>query len=279
MNIVEKRIKLKKFDEKFYLIPLGDIHYGTKCCNIEKLKEIVTWIKETPNTLWFTCGDECDYINIGDPRFDPKTIPPELLKHLDSLPYEQVKQLTKILEPIKNKCLGIGVGDHSETIRLRYHFDVNSQLCNNLRAPSLGWSSFIVLTFDYYGHQRKVVIYFSHGWGGGHYIGGKVNKLISIAKDFQADIYVFGHLHDKFGYVKEQLMVSNKNHNIITRKQAFVLAGTFYQTYIQGDVNYAEKKTYPPNVSGVVKIVIRPFRHKRYEGRWTDIPSDIHISE
>ena len=131
--------------------------------------------------------------------------------------------------------------------------------------------------------KANVKIFATHGWGGGHYVGGKVNKLVMLAKDFDADIYLFGHLHEKLCHNRDMITCSNTSENLVRKKKVYCLTGTFLNPYKLGTVNYAEKKCYSPGNIGVVKIIIKPFRHEWLTAnkgkKLVELPPDIHATE
>ena len=85
MKVIQYETKVPSRSTVLYLVPLGDVHWGTKNCDEDKFLEIVQWIKKTPNAYTILMGDMAEYINLNDPRFDPCNLHPTCRDHLDNL--------------------------------------------------------------------------------------------------------------------------------------------------------------------------------------------------
>jgi hypothetical protein len=284
VEIISHRIKVGVRYPKITIVPLGDIHRGTKNCDEKKLKGTVEWIKNNPNTYWIGMGDMAEYINLSDPRFDIKNIDPELRGEVDNLAAIQKNGIVKLLKPIKNKCWGCLEGNHEEIIRKKYHINIFSLMCYDLGVPELGRGCLMRIILEASnGTTRSFTIYAEHGSGGGRKPGSKVNSLIDLEQYFDADIYLRGHVHEKLGINKHKLalsrMAKGRPLRLIEKKKVFALTGSFYRGYIEGTRSYVESKTYPPISTGVVKITVE--RKKEYfDGKKkNDVLLDIHVSE
>jgi len=277
MKIVDYEINCKSRSDIFYLIPIGDIHYGTKNCDIKKLEGLISWIASEPNVYWVGMGDMVEAINYSDKRFDPSNILPELQNSLDNLPSAQSFNLAKKFNCIKHKCIGLLEGNHEETVRLKYHLSIIDLIADKLETRNLSYTCMIRLYFNRLNASKCVMIYSTHGFGGGRKPGSKVNNIIDISTWIEADIYIGGHVHDKLGIDRERLEVNKRGEaKLYARKKVFGITGSFYNTYTIDSKSYGEKVGYAPNPTGVVKIRIEPFKH-----RISDIeePAHIHISE
>lgn len=244
---------------KFRLIPIGDIHIGDKGCDIPRLRRLVGWIKNKENTYWIGMGDYANCINYTDKRFDPSTVSPEYLTDLDNVVSKQFDDLNKILSPIKDKCIGMHTGNHEETIRRKYHFDITRKFCDDWGVKYLGYSAFTRMHFKPNSTTRRhmVTIYSTHGAAGGRYPGYKINRLERIAGKFDADIILYAHSHTKDVHTTTQLRVTgHKYPRVAMRKQVVALTGCFMKGYIEGGTSYVERFDYPPTDLGVVKITI-----------------------
>jgi UDP-2,3-diacylglucosamine pyrophosphatase LpxH len=283
MEIIEKKIVCHSRSDKFYLIPLGDIHIGTKNCDVKKLIETVAWIKKTPNTLWLGMGDYCDFILPSDKRFDFKGIPKQFIDSYDNMAQAQAKYVTNILSPIKSQCIGLIEGNHEASIRTRYHQDVTGYMSTEMGVPNLSYTAMIRLSFlrkykNVRGGGTTVVIYASHGFGGGKAVGSKVTAITAMAKDFDADIYLAGHTHEKIAIDRDRLYITKWGKPmLLSKKQLFGITGSFYNTYEAGSQSYTERSGYSPSPTGVIKITIEPFKHTHVGGHDVTVPH-LHIS-
>ncbi len=261
------KIPYKSRLDEFSIVPLGDSHIGNKGCERQKLRDMVQWIKDKPNCYWIGMGDYVDCINYTDKRFDPTTIETKYLQDLSNCVPMQVYDAVQILEPIKDKCLGMHRGNHEEKIRLNYHFDVMREFEKELGVKLLEDSALIRLTFAREGSNEKNAfdIFSMHGRVGGRKGGNKINWLEDLIGYVNADIYLIAHAHIKASEIKTQLYGDNKVH-IRQRKKVLGVTGSFMRGYTEDTSSYVEKWMLPPTDVGVIKLVIIPNR------------GDIHVS-
>ena len=121
MRTFFKRIHLKSKADIVKVIPVGDIHDGTKANDEKKRKETVEYIGSDPNCFWLGMGDYVNAINYSDKRFDPEDMrDPTKLKDLVA---DQEKTIIKLFKPIRKQCIGMLGGNHEETVLKKYHRD------------------------------------------------------------------------------------------------------------------------------------------------------------
>lgn len=284
MIIWEYEIYGKSRSDKFYLIPLGDTHVGIRAFDRKKFLEHVNWIKKTPNTFWVGVGDYTESIipkdirfdpDIIDPRYTQEPIPKELrnvlagpgatgFRALRELPKVQAEDFIGMVKGIADKCIGLSMGNHEWDIKDKYGFDALGHLCQELGVKNLGWNSMTRLRFSipkWVRHSAVLVMQISHGSTAGRKKGGKVNRLEDRTSMFEADIYIGGHSHDRIATTRHLLALSKRGKlRFLAKKQVFVIVPSFFQTYEEGITTYAERKEYPPTSTGLVKIIIEPFR-------------------
>lgn len=245
---------------------IGDTHLGSVGFDEKKLIETVDEIKKTPRTYWIGTGDYCECINPSDKRFDPYSVDPSYnIKSLSRLITTQIEDISAILRPIKNKCIAFVVGNHEETIRLKYNYDVGYQLQKELSAPCLGYDGWVQLKFvqktpglKSRPHSSTYNIYVTHGHCGAGKSGGKVNKLEDVATFMDADIILMGHGHKKVIAPPVLKLGLDQAGNLTTRKQIAVMCGSFLKSYVENATTYGEKKGYSPCDLGTVKLTLKP---------------------
>lgn len=274
MEINLKIIKIKdsSTNKWFYVIGIGDIHLGNVGCDLSKLRSQVEYIKNKKDCYWIGMGDYLDCINYTDKRFDPDIIAKPYINRLANCIPLQIKELAKILDPIKNKCLGLHRGNHEEKIRLQHQYDVVYELCRtwNFEVPDLQDSAITRLRFQKEGKGKQPSyafdIFSTHGNVGGRKGGAKVNRLEDMIGYIDADIYLIAHSHTKLTSSRAVLFVDN-NLNLRHKKRILAVTGCFLNGYTQGVSNYVEKWNYPPTSTGCIKLMFNPRKH------------DVHISE
>jgi len=261
-------------DEWKKIVPLGDSHIGNSGCDMKALKDMVDWIKSKDDVAWVGMGDYIDAINYSDPRFDPKTISSKYMieGNMDKIIQMQINDLVDLLEPIKDKCIGLLRGNHEETIRKHYHYDVLYEMAKDLELPRnilLYDTAIIRLRYKRKNSMGKSSHCFdilcAHGNVGGRSYGYKANRVQDLHKYFLADIYLLAHSHIKQAQLSNLIYFNTKG-TMCKKKIVDAYTGCFLQAYKAGQTCYAEKGLFPPTDIGVIKIQIQP-EH-----------GDIHVS-
>lgn len=92
-----------KSDEQINLYPLGDVHIGSKECDMELLKNWVDMVKNDPNGRVVIIGD---MMNMGL-KNSKSNVYEEVLN-----PMQQKEVCYEVLKPIKDKIIGGCSGNH-----------------------------------------------------------------------------------------------------------------------------------------------------------------------
>lgn len=247
--------------DEFTLYPIGDIHLGAKACDVPALARTVERVRADRNARWIGMGDYAEHITISDKRFDLKTIDPRYLPELDDLPAACVRDLVGILSPIRDKCLGLVVGNHEESLRLRNSHNVHGALCVALGAANLGYDSIVRWTFKRSSHAAATIkILASHGTIAGRRNGGKVNRMEDVASNFDVDVALFGHGHSQLAAERIELSVpSSGRMRLQEKKKVFMMTGTYRRNHTEGTLDYGEKAGFAPVPIGSPRIRIRPW--------------------
>ena len=284
MNLIIKEFKGLSISQRFRVVLLGDFHIGNVGCDERLIKEHIRYIKETPDTYWIDMGDKIEAITRLDKRWDSGSIADWIkLKEIDDLPNVQAKRYVELVKPIKDKCLGLIIGNHEIKLAQAFSNDVHKRICYELGVPDLGFLSIVRLKFRRKNNSNSAVvdIVATHGAGGSLYVGSKINKLNRLANDFVADVYVCGHHHDKVSYKKKRIGV-NQGDRIVEKSIILCAVPSFFRTYVEGATTYGERNLYSPTSIGAVKLTIQPFPRDlgvTEKGGWQIRPPDIHLSE
>jgi hypothetical protein len=265
MECQERIIRCEGRASEIELVPLGDIHLGTCNCDLDELRATVAYIAAEPNRLWLGMGDYIEAITHQDKRFDPRNIPRRHLDRLGDIVESQMEELEDICAPILNpdKCIGLHVGNHEETVFDKHGIDVGVRLCRKYELKWLGYSSITRLVFKR-GSSDTVSykLHSQHGHGGGRKPGSKVNLLHDLPGNVVADIHIMGHVHDRVCDDGVVLDMTHKGAKLTTREKLYGITGTYYRTYQQGSISYGEKKNYKPTVIGSLLITFAPWSRK-----------------
>jgi len=278
MNLHEYSINVKR-GAIVNIFPFFDCHVGSANCDMKKLEENIDWCKKKGAYVLFG-GDQIDAINFSDKRFDYDNLAEFSQKGLSRVVSVQVEKFVKMFKPLKGRIIGLLSGNHEDKIKSVYHFDPSYEICKGLECKFLGYSAMIRLTMAQSNlNINKCVIFAHHGCGAGT-AGAQVNKIQNIANDFEADIYLMGHSHQKICSQSERLEMSDKGSlHIRARKRVFAICGTYLKTYEQGQMGYGEKKLFRPTSTGGVKITIEPFKRIYVNGKELCGRPHIHVSE
>lgn len=287
MKVIEYRTTINSRSDCVKLIPLGDIHLGAKGCEEDLLQKTVDYIRKTKNCYWLGMGDAADFINTSDKRWGNDVADWIKVSDLPNLPKVQADRYLDYVYPIRHKCMGLLEGNHEETIRRRYHYSVADYIAVKMNVPNLTYTAHIRWRIerksksDGRNTYRNIIIYATHGAGGGRYLGGKINRLIGSCVGFDASIYCMGHIHEKLIHTIPSLRIYGHGDNIrhIDNNRYFILTGTFLKTYENNARSYGEKTMYNPTALGMVTIDIKPFCSTRIGGKGVELPPEITVSQ
>ncbi len=261
--------------DKIKVVYFSDIHWMAKACAEKEVMRTRDEIRDDPNTFWIGGGDYGEFIGFGDAkRFDPDAVADRVrVKDLARLGKATYSAIRDIFEPIKHKCLGLIVGNHEKQYMRRHQQeDLHSWLCTELGVPNLEYSCFMDLVFTRTskvkepvlksdptrGPSRAFRIFCHHGAGAAQTKGGKINRLTAFMKNFDADVYFMGHIHDQLGCRIQMLTADAACGKLRNRDKIGVVSGSYLKTYAQGVTGYGEQKGYEPVTLGAAHVVIIP---------------------
>lgn len=260
MKCIETKIDYN-FGDKITLVPIGDVHLGDINCDIKALKKQINWIANREDTYTILMGDMINAIVPSDSRrYDPDTIDPNY-----NTIEKEFNGLIKLFKPLaeKGKIVASIEGNHEQVTRARHHFNFSRQFCTALNVPYAGSAALIKLKMIRNGktgnkkNTSSVVIFATHGYGGGRKIGSKVNKLNDLISFIDADLMVMGHSHNLQTSVHTKLGMSSSG-KLTKHKVLLANTGCFLHGWSEKAATYAERNCYPTEKIGVVKIIIDP---------------------
>lgn len=248
---------------------LGDIHLGAKLCHkkalAKDLREIAS--KDPRTTHLILMGDQGDYINRADWRFDEEAIDPDVINLYSGVdPNEQtLDALVEYLAPVKPYIRCILRGNHGEKDKasgLWTRYDRKLADRHYLDLPHLygGYSALIRFQFTWKGAtgaKRTVMAHVHHGWQGGRKDGAMVNQMDIERKDFRScDLVIRGHSHKLFwhpfpGIEGNQHHTDLKSYHVGTGH-----SGTYLRTFDVGTESYSEKAGYSPTLIGCLRVAV-----------------------
>lgn len=265
MQVKQFIIPYSSRSEKIYIYPLGDIHAGTVHCAEDEFRAKVREVQDNPLAYWLGMGDYGDCITPYDPRWEPSLLAIPDWVEQDNIVECQRKRIVRLLEPIKDKCIGLLYGNHEESIRRHTHTNVHKNICDDLGVDNLGYSCFIHFVFKRKGllgqrHESWLLKgFFTHGTGGARTEGAKLNYLVRVMQSFEADIYGYAHVHSMQTHTPDFLGSTDQSLEIKAKPKVGALTGCWFRTYTQGPIaSYGEQRVYPPSKIGCPVFVIEP---------------------
>lgn len=256
---ITKRIEYS-FGDTIKIKPLFDIHYGSTLCDVVELKKYL--LDSDDKTYFVGGGDFLDSIIVADKRYRKGND----IFNSEEIIDEQIDGLYKILEPYKDKFIGLGIGNHEDTIVQKCATNPIKRLCNKMDVPYLGYSWFLKLLFSEKGARgRTVIIHGHHGFGGGSRTQGadltKYSKDISF---YDASIFLRGHVHRlQFDEIPQLGIIGE---NLVNKPRILIICGSFKKSLnTNGDTTWEEKQGFPPVKIGGSTILIKP------NSTWVDI--------
>lgn len=190
---------------------------------------LAAWVERVRDThgLVFLLGDSFDWARAHLRRHvkayqDDESSP----EQIDTWHARDVRDLARVLEPIKGKIVGLLRGNH-------YHLNTRSidseqLLARELGVAYLGVESAVRLDFTGRGVVDSIVVHCAHGDGGGRTWGGDLNAVMRMFDVVDADIVMAGHTHKAFALKVPRDYVSREGEpEVRARERVLVRAGNF----------------------------------------------------
>lgn len=235
-------------DREIRLIPVGDVHLGSKDCDENLFQDTIDYIKDSKSYM-LGMGD---YLNLA--LKDSKS---DIYEEIEN-PESSYERLYDILKPIRNRIWGLHMGNHEFRVWDRCGLDLTKSLARDLGVPYLGFASFTKCRVG----DQNYTIYSTHGASGASTQEGKMRAVRRLGESFDADIYLMGHMHECAVMSEDKRAVDMRSSTVKRHKIYYVCTGHF--TNYEG--SYGERKNYRPGKKGCVKV-------KLYGKRW-----DTHIT-
>ena len=187
------KTELSRDLQQVELHTFADEHIGDAHCDMERLRERIKYVAETPNAYCVLNGDILDNASrssIGDIETRELNI------------MGQIQQGVELFTPIKDKILCVTNGNHENRAYRKEGIDISQMVAMQLGIGDV-YSPTSVMLFLRFGKQsshhnnRPVLytLYCNHGSGGGRKEGAKAIRLADMASVVDADCYIHSHTH------------------------------------------------------------------------------------
>lgn len=210
--------------EDVHLLPVGDIHIGSKEFSEERWRQF----KETIEDKYIVIVGDC--IDNGIKSSVSSTYEQTMM------PSAQKEWLYRELEPMADKILcGVG-GNHEKRTKRETDNDPLYDVFCRMKIEERYRSSMAFLFIRINGKDRSAygknrptyAVMVTHGSGGGQLIGAGLNKLQRYGGVVEGlDLMISGHTHRPAEFVSGKLYCDFRNKRILERQFVSVTASSF----------------------------------------------------
>jgi predicted phosphodiesterase len=191
---------------------LTDVHVGAVEHDFKKFKEAIDIIEKDDDARWFGNGDLLELI---PPHYKinqrGQDIPPE----------EQYLEFSRLVAPIKDKCLFIRGGNHDYIRSFNIlDFDVCKVLAKEIGVPYYRMPGYTRINVD--GSSYNLVS--GHGKSGGKNGDLELDKMAAVYS--QGDVFFLGHNHQLYVKPMDSLIIGDDNTEEMKRRW-YIRGGSF----------------------------------------------------
>ena len=191
---------------------LTDVHVGAVEHDFKKFKEAVDIIEKDDDARWFGNGDLLELI---PPHYKinqrGQDIPPE----------EQYLEFSRLVDPIKDKCLFIRGGNHDYIRSFNIlDFDVCKVLAKEIGVPYYRMPGYTRIHVG--GSSYNLVS--GHGKSGGKNGDLELDKMAAVYS--QGDVFFLGHNHQLYVKPMDSLIIGDDNTEEMKRRW-YIRGGSF----------------------------------------------------
>jgi hypothetical protein len=279
------QVPYTKYNEPFYLLPFGDVHYGNPNHHEELFNEWCEWAKEKPRSMFLGMGDYIEWFSDGERNgLRVFALHQSSQQTLEDVVKKLVEDFYEKISFMKGRVIGMLEGNH---FYLFQNGMTSTQLlCQKLDCKYFGASALSRISFrSTTGNKSFSIDVFSHhGKGASRLVGGSLNTVQQMAECAEADIYLMGHDHKKSVGMSSRLKLTDGRTglHLKDRKIIYARTGSFLKGYVEGKESYVTKKLLNPTDLGSVKIELTPRMKsvtkndkKISEKQWADIHASI----
>lgn len=268
MQLIDVDINMDARRDTINLYPIGDTHFGAYNCDEKKVKEHVRRIKEDKDAFWFGGGDLFESIILPDWMLSG--MPARIRGKIKDIVQAQLDYGFKILNPIKNKCIGFLMGDQEYTITHCHNRDIMKEICDEFEVPNLTDHAFLRFNCRrmYNGGENCSVIraYVCHGNGGGRSPGAEPAYLTRMAQERDCELILCGHSHNFLIMPTTQRLTIPKrgimSEHATTHDIRAANWGSWLLSYGVGPSTDDSGDDYPVRASSSLRVGIKPFKEE-----------------
>ena len=177
--------------KQLWIAPISDIHYGNPLFSLHHLNRTLNFIAENEHVFTVLNGDLIEA--------SLRTSKGDIFKQVGT-PQDQRDWIIEKLLPIKDKILGMVMGNHEDRLYKEVGVDFCADIAKSLHIPYRREGLLLKLSFGRGndGHPECKYTYFlamTHGYGGARTKSAKAVKVERLATWIHADVYIMSHDH------------------------------------------------------------------------------------
>jgi len=275
--ITEKYEYESREDATIKIVPIGDIHVGSKGFMQDSLQAMLDWIQEN-DCYVILMGDYGEFISKADKRYDYRQTDRKLYS-----PDKQFRLIKEMLLPIKDKILCVLAGNHEYSHWMHQSTDYGNWLALELDKKYCPDVAYIRLKLHRKAggkvrERRNVNLLATHGYTGARTDAYKV-KIIQDMKSIIPDChgYLMGHVHRRGEALPTTHLWVDNRERIRDFNQHYYFTGSYVKSYdiekgyVEEEVftNYAARKGYAPTTIGSPIISAKPNRVEKWSAKTT----------
>jgi len=227
---------------KIFLWMMGDMHLGHIDFQERVFKHYLHWVLKDDNRYILGMGD---YLEAVIPTAMPQAMWEQIMT-----PEEQINKLLQLLEPVKDRIIGLLTGNHELRIYFKTNIDPTKLLCEHLGCMYLGHGGYLAVKVNDINYRIALF----HGYGSAESRSYHLKKVIERAGVDDADIVAIGHCHQLHHEVWPRWRIINGR---VTKKLIHGVRTGGFLRY----PDYAKRLLYPPSIVGSPIVVLYAKRH------------------
>lgn len=172
--------------KSLYLFPLGDLHLGSKHCNLDFFYRWCKEFEKAPEQkAIYLMGDLIEF-----PRASLDAYSISMSTH------EALERLIELLEPYKDYIRFVCTGNHEARSLKEFNYDITRQIATRLDAQYTRNDFFDKITED----GKELIVFGKHGSKVSKNPLLSMNNFVNDMNHINADLYLMGHNHQSAFY-------------------------------------------------------------------------------
>lgn len=262
------------------LLLISDVHYDSKSCERELLKQTLDKALEKNAIILFNG----DFFDMMQSRNDKRGMKGSLRKEYLGDNYFDlvIEDAYEFLKPYAKNILVMADGNHETAITKNYETNPLERLCYMLRKEGgsntqhTGYQGWLVLTFNHQNNKAAYYIKMHHGSGGNARVTKGIiehNRMSTYVEG--ADLIWLGHTHTQYCVHSTIEKITSSNvYNVDLHKVYHIRTGCWKQEYKEG--GWAVEKGFGPSEIGGYWVEISMKRQTIDKVRKTQIETKVY---